>query len=94
MKQDIWATGYVAISQDKFNFHFYNADKEHAKKLLFPQRQRVIAKYPVHLIWNRGSLCILQLRIDCRYQLNRIHPRMQEGDGVQSGVDVPYLWNI
>ena len=49
-KQDIWAAGCAAISEDKFNFQLWNADKEYAKKLTFPQKPLVIANYPVHLI--------------------------------------------
>lgn len=49
-KQDIWAAGCAAISEEKSNFQLCNADKEYAKKLTFPQKQLVIARYPVHLI--------------------------------------------
>lgn len=48
--RDVEATGCAAISEEKFNFQLCNSDKEHAKKLTFPQKQLVIAKYPVHLI--------------------------------------------
>ena len=48
--QDVGATGCAAINGDKFNFQLCNTEKAHAKKLTFPQKQLVIAKYPVHLI--------------------------------------------
>ena len=48
--QDVEATGCAAISEEKFNYQLCNTDKEHAKKLTFPQKQLVIAKYPIHLI--------------------------------------------
>lgn len=51
---DIWAPG----GEDKFSFRLCSAGKEHAKKLTFPQKQLVIAKYPVHLI-RGGSVCIM-----------------------------------
>lgn len=48
--QDVGATGCAAASEEKFNFQLRNTDKEHAQKPTFPQKQLVIAKYPVHLI--------------------------------------------